>query len=178
MLLSGCITNSENHYDPLIRIKYHINIDASNSTSYHIFVPIVVNKDGNFSEVMNNLSIKRGEGSFNIIETPYGKALNISGKGILSIYGMVKIPAIHDFNRYNTSIHPNGGPDFNLWSDNNTIFEFPNIGEVWIYAEITNSSDIQLQLLLTFSGLEHDVITDIQSGWQTIRISASSTATD
>lgn len=65
---------------------YFIKIEAMDAVDYTLYVPIVFNYGTeNPSEIMNSLTIVNANGNFEIINTSYGKALQIIGNGNISL---------------------------------------------------------------------------------------------
>lgn len=69
---------------------YDIIIKADERTSYSLIIPIPLNSnDDQPSELVKHLSIVNGSATFRVVDTPYGKALNLSGTGSVRVQSTI-----------------------------------------------------------------------------------------
>ncbi len=83
--------NNEGTYVSVIRRSYEVSIDSEGN--YTVYIPIVVNETG-ISYLMDNLTIIEGNCTYRIENTTYGLALNITGRG------HVTLESSADYKRY------------------------------------------------------------------------------
>jgi hypothetical protein len=66
---------------------YEVNIMCPENESYMLLLPVPVDENWSLSPVVDELKVTEGEGEFKVIHTVYGWAMEIHGKGNLSIKG-------------------------------------------------------------------------------------------
>ncbi len=77
--------------------EYKLLITPKDVENYTLYVPIAINEDGSVSELMDDLHITKGNASYEIIETEYGKVLKIVANGEVNFEssGKRRIPMPH-----------------------------------------------------------------------------------
>ena len=77
--LSGCLFNEYEEYS--LDIEYTLRIiPEDNNTSYQIYCPIPITREGEISRITENINVILGSVEFSFENTLYGNAINITGK--------------------------------------------------------------------------------------------------
>lgn len=91
IIFFGCINNENKKEEPFYTFKAEIT--SSTDSNYTILIPLVIDMEKEtISPIMDNLTIN-GLAKIEYIDTVYGPALNVTGKGdiVLTINGKNKI---------------------------------------------------------------------------------------
>ena len=151
---SGCI-NIKNEDK---RITYEYIVEISNYTGKHgytIYAPFPIYNDEYNREIFQHLIFTRGQGSLEIVLTPYGYALNITSNENLSV--MSKGDTKEHMFHYVLSM-------FNYTSSENVM-------RYWFYSDINNSSlEIRVVFRISASHSEtyFEIMGTLYQGWQLI----------
>lgn len=177
----GCINNKESEDDIIktneIPFSYYIELDMNDNDEYFLFCPIIINKDGTLSKLMEQDGIIEGNADYSYESTIYGEVINISGTGDFSIQFSYSEQNNLDFN-FNKSRHPENSIDMNLWTSQDQYTNDYDLGNVWIFFNsftTTSNNPISLLLDLQLGELHHltkDRI-EIIDGWQGVKIIAT-----
>jgi hypothetical protein len=142
---------------------YQIDIIADESTNYTVYVPVPLNPDGSISPLYENLKCINGECNYSLIDTNYGKAIQIIGSGDIEIMSILELTSSeYEQNRYS---------NLSMWFDSN--FEF---GSIRLYSNISNpASAISVRLTHDHSTANGAICADtikaiLKSGWRDAEI--------
>ena len=104
-------------------MDFYIELKTESTENYFVYIPIALNNDDkNISTIMDTLSIIKGNGTYNICDTKYGMALNISSKNSIIIQSFEKKYVPYAFiSLTNTSINyyeplNSKGENFSFWA--------------------------------------------------------------
>ena len=168
LLLSFIIPQSNDNHNKLESITYDIWIEADDSVSYLIKVPIIVDVNDAASDMMNNIDLIEGNCSWLIETTNHGTMLSINASGDIWLKARKNV-SIDFF--LTTGQHPEGMDDFDFIADSQQN-EY-QLGNVMVELNWTSnqSSDISLFLFLNL-GNEHHISeqTNLSDGWQQVAI--------
>jgi hypothetical protein len=165
LLGSGCITP-----EPEVnRYLYSVDIKASHTGNYVVFVPIAYDSHNieSLNKVMSNLQITEGTADFESITTDYGPALKIESSGTFHIYA-----EISDKDQYI--------PMFLSMPSGESSQEI----EQWIYCDSKEYMELEISIILTCEAgeccgekrteeTEPMMQTITNSGWQKISVLSS-----
>jgi len=131
----GCIskqsnnTNSNNNTSKY-RFSYETHVNPTTDDDFFILVPIPVTFNGEIiDDIIKNLTIVQGNGTFYIEKTIHGRSLNISGKEPITLEseGFVTFSPLYPLSLQNDTdgdgdiYERNGDVDFWIFSSNNYI---------------------------------------------------------
>jgi hypothetical protein len=136
LMLSGCISFSDNYEEN--RYYYEIRITVDKSFNYTVYAPFT-SENGQSKLIENiesNLKIKEGTGKFEINWTEYGPALKIESNE--SIYVVSEYMEGGKYHRLSLSM---------LNETQETVGD--NLEENWIFCEGIESGDLEISLKLT-----------------------------
>lgn len=75
---------------PNWRCRYYVSVYSSLDSNYTLIVPVALRIDGEISRVMYEIGVTKGNASFELVDTPYGKGLKIDGNDSVTI-GVEKV---------------------------------------------------------------------------------------
>ena len=70
-----------------IETGYVVTVFTNTTENYTLIVPVVVDKNGNLADVMSSVKVVNGTAEIEIINTTYGPAMKIDGRGFIQVYG-------------------------------------------------------------------------------------------
>ena len=144
--------NSEYKNERYYTQRYSIEINTRKN--YTINLPVPISSSGKPLELINNLIFKNGSALFKIIDTDYGKAIEIIGNGNVSIFA---------------ERNENINAILSLYETNNNSHGI--LGN-WIYCNMTDKIIISVELYETFpNGFDRTWIEkyEMKQGWQLIK---------
>ena len=172
LLMAGCLeknnnnveNNNNNKKNKSITYLYEIEIIPNGSFFYNIYMPapIFFENKSLCQHIINDIEIKNGDPKISIVDTLYGKALNISGNNNITIYAYGTINVLNQ-----------RGPTIflSLELKNYTINTF-STEKYWIYSNKSNIN-ILINLLNEYKSGSYEYLserTEIIRGWQIIDI--------
>jgi hypothetical protein len=165
LLIVSLDTRQNNKLDT---IAYDVYISTEDSVEYLIRIPVIVDVNGTISDMNFNFELIRGNASWLIEDTVYGKMISINGSGDVWLKAIKEV----NVNYFETTgIHPEGMDDFNLC--NSTDQDKIMLGKVCIELNVTSmaTANIDLTLDLNLGNIHHRADkTNLMVGWQQLAV--------
>ena len=157
-----------------IPVSYAISIDTNETVVYYVLVPASVEANGTLATFIPDFRIE-GNGTVVLVETPFGTALNVSGRGALFAQAGERRSFDGEWNTDVRSRHPNGQIDYNLWTGPGPNPGDNHLGAIRVYVGLdVPGSMFRLFLLIDINGTSHYATLETsQNGWQTAAVTAS-----
>jgi hypothetical protein len=171
--VSGCFEDEkEKKSNNDLSYEFLIIIESENDGEYNLIVPIPINQNGSESQINDYLEIIKGKGTFNIVITKYGYALNITSDSSISLQSKgnnkLDIELEHEKPKTQLSL---------LYDENNNSImdEYDDV-KYWFYLNSTNNKSLNVKLSLNIVKSRNSDFTEIfcyiddelLNGWQKI----------
>lgn len=94
--LSGCLDDTKND-EKYYSYSYDIRITPNQNNNYSVIIPVLLNKDGEVSNINDKLNFISGSGEFKIFDSEKGKAMQIESSSEITLSAVkVKTNGIFD----------------------------------------------------------------------------------
>jgi|GEM_PF-2480703 len=147
---------------------YYVRISPEDICNYTVYLPIVIEPGVSSSDVMKTLQITEGSAQWQIIDTEYGKALEVISNTTVVLSSSVSFDISEKTWRPTTALKdskeqfPGNCPGLSMW--NNTTATPKSMGSTWFYC----SADIPQKNITILLSLENTYV-DRRSLSNTIR---------
>jgi hypothetical protein len=157
-----------------ITYTYTVGVSAPGNMAYYLLLPSIVDVNGNVTPIMGDFAVVTGDGMFELTDTQFGKAVNLSGQGHIVADGGMKRALDGDFPPLNWSRHPNGDMDFDSWTGFDSNPEDDDLGSVWVFVHADWSGQpLSVSLTLSIGDMHHEALLETtQEGWQEVNVRA------
>jgi hypothetical protein len=141
IICSGCIENNNNNFiKKELKYVYQIEINNNNLNEYIIYLPIPLlrkniseikmENDSVVDQIINNITVLFGQCMYNIIDTSYGKAINITSSKSVLLTSKGKLNWLDMFSNLTVPIYLSM---FSKYNKTNSAFFYE---KYWVYSSI------------------------------------------
>lgn len=164
IIFEGCIFSNDNkNNETNLEYKFEIKIIQESPTDYEIYLPIPIDEKNEIIEqVTSALSIK-GEITYEIINTTYGKSIKINGIGDATLNSNGKLKNISE--AWLSMVNDTNG--------NGIIDEYNNVNYFIFLNSSTNSKIQIIESFRFYNNIKEEsynswINTELNNGWQLV----------